>query len=276
MTDLNAWIGKTEHRSDLITSAPIQLLAATFNEPAPATKIGDPIPPMWHWLYFLPNSPRSELGEDGHPKRGGFFPPVPHRRRMFAGGTTRFLIPIAIGDTVERSAEVISIEEKEGRSGPLVFVEVQYDLSIPAGLAVQEKQTIVYTDAPPAAVAPEEETPPEARWDREVPTDPAFLFRFSALTFNTHRIHYDAPYATSMEGYPKLVVHGPLIALLLLGLATSNGIEHVTDFSFQARSPFYVGDSLYLRGDPTDTGADLAAYTSHGQLGMTATVTAKR
>ena len=276
MTDHAAWIGTTERRTDLITPAPIQLLAATFDEPAPATETGHPIPPMWHWLYFHPNSPRSELGEDGHPKRGGFFPPVQQRRRMFAGGSSQFLTPITIGDLVERSAEIISIEEKKGRSGPLVFIKARYRISIPSGLAVQEQQTIVYTDAPPGAISPEDGTPPEAQWHREVPTDPAFLFRFSALTFNAHRIHYDAHYATGVEGYPNLVVHGPIIALLLLGLATSNGNHDVTEFSFQARSPMYVGNSLHLRGNPTDTGADLAAYTSDGQLRMTATVTAKQ
>lgn len=274
MTDLAAWVGKTEHRTDLITAAPIKLLAATIGDRIPQAEPGEPIPPMWHWLFFLPNALRSQLGDDGHPERGGFFPPVPLRRRMFAGGTTRFVAPIAIGDQVERSAEIISTETKEGHGGPLVFVRVRYDLSTPIGPALQEEQTIVFTDADPVDKAQGELNLPEARWQRRVATDPTLLFRFSALTFNAHRIHYDEPYTTAVEGYPRLVVHGPLVALLLLDLATSNGIEDVTEFSFRARSPFYVGDDLALKGDPVAPGAELAAYSSDGRLGMTATVTA--
>ncbi|MDH3517305.1 MAG: MaoC family dehydratase N-terminal domain-containing protein [Acidimicrobiia bacterium] len=273
MTDLSAWVGKSEHRTELIGAVPVRLLAATLDRDLPVPGPGTPIPPMWHWLYFLPDASRSDLGDDGHPRRGGFLPPVPLRRRMFAGGTTRFIAPITIGASVRRSARIISVEEKEGRTGPLILVEAAYEYSTEAGLAVAEEQTLVYTDAPPRQVPRPAGDPPTAPWQRSVATDPAFLFRFSALTFNSHRIHYDAPYATAVEGYPALVVHGPLVALLLLDLATSNGMERVGGFSFQARAPFYVGDRLELRGAPTPSGANLAAYTGDGLHGMSATVT---
>jgi 3-methylfumaryl-CoA hydratase len=192
---------------------------------------------------------------------------------MFAGGSTRFLKPILIGDMVERHAEIVSIDEKEGKSGPLVFVDVRYSISTPAGLALEEDQTIVYTDTPPKDTPSGTGTPPEASWHREVCPDPPLLFRFSALTFNAHRIHYDTAYATTVEGYAKLVVQGPLVALLLLGLGVANSTDPVAEFKFRAQSPFHVGDSLHLRGEPTDDGATLAAYACDGRQGMRARLT---
>ena len=250
---LRDWIGRTERRSDEVTTFPVAALSATLDrddgEPLP----GSPLPPLWHWLYFLPLARHSEIGDDGHPKRGGFLPPVPLPRRMWAGGRLEFRHPLRLGDEITRDSRIADVNVKTGRSGSLVFVTVRHEISNAQGLAISEEHDIVYRDAPaPDAPAPQ---PTAGRTDeafsRLITPDPVQLFRYSALTFNGHRIHYDRPYVTGVEGYPGLIVHGPLIATLLLDLLRREMPgAHVTRFSFKALRPVFDIHSFTVCGKP--------------------------
>jgi 3-methylfumaryl-CoA hydratase len=188
---------------------------------------------------------------------------------MFGGGSSTFHRPLRVGETATHTREIVAIDEKEGTAGPLVLVRVRHEIEGDTGPAVTEVQTIVYTDAPPGPRTDGGSVVPETPWQQRVTTDPVLLFRFSALTFNAHRIHYDHPYATRVEGYRDLVVHGPLTALLLAELARNNGVA-MRAFRFRARAPVFAGEALELRGTPTSQGADLRAYCE-GSLVMDAT-----
>ena len=217
---LRDWIGREDTQHDIITAAPVTALAATLDHDPHPVPDGSALPPLWHWLYFTPRPRASAVGPDGHALRGGFLPPVPLPRRMWAGGRLVFHEPLCVGDAVTRTSRIVSVDIKHGRSGALVFVTVQHELRTARGLAISEAHDIVYRDAPtPGAPAPAPvAAPDDATCSRDVVPDPVLLFRYSALTFNGHRIHYDRPYATQEEGYPGLVVHGPLVATLLLDL----------------------------------------------------------
>ena len=232
---LRAWIGREETRREVLAPAPLVRAAATLDRDDPPPADGDPIPPGWHWFYFLPSAPQSEIGDDGHPRRGGFLPPVPLPQRMWAGGRMTFARPLAVGEPATRRSEIIKVEPKSGRSGRLVFVTVRHTVSGAAGPATIEEHDIVYREQarPGAAAAPPAPAPARADWSRTVAPDPVLLFRFSALTFNGHRIHYDRPYCETEAGYPGLVVHGPLSFILLLDLvrrelpdATVAGVDY--------------------------------------------------
>jgi 3-methylfumaryl-CoA hydratase len=214
------WVGRSETRSDLITPAPLSGLAATLDRDDPEPLPGTDIAPLAHWLYFLPVARQRDIGADGHPRRGGFLPPVPLPRRMWAGGRLEFHHPLRVGDEVTRTSRVTAVDAKAGRSGTLVFVTVRHEVTSALGLAVSEEHDIVYRDAPAAGapVPAPQAAPAEAQFSREITPDPVLLFRYSALTFNGHRIHYDRRYVTEVEGYPGLIVHGPLIATLLVDL----------------------------------------------------------
>lgn len=242
MNQLRDWIGRAESRDDQITLASAAAMAATMDLAAASISLGATLPPLWHWLYFIPLAAQSELGPDGHPKRGGFLPPVPLPRRMWAGGRLEFLRDIQIGETLTRRSEIKDVTIKEGRSGALVFVTVSHEFSTPNGIAIKEEHDIVYRDNPqPNAPA---QKPQLARTDeafsREIVADPLLLFRYSALTFNGHRIHYDRTYVTEVEAYPGLIVHGPLIATFLMDLLRRNlpGVR-VSRFSFRAVRPLF-------------------------------------
>jgi 3-methylfumaryl-CoA hydratase len=242
LSHLRDWIGRSESRSDLITATPVAALSATLDRDDPAPAGGTVLPSLWHWLYFTPLTRHSELGEDGHAKRGGFLPPVPLPRRMWAGGRLDFLRPLRVGETVTRTSTIKDVTIKQGRSGSLVFVCVRHDFQTAQGLALGEEHDIVYRDAPlPGAPAPEPTPAPrDQQFSREIVPDPVLLFRYSALTFNGHRIHYDRSYVTGVEGYPGLIVHGPLIATLLLDLLQRNLPDvKVRRFSFKAVRPTF-------------------------------------
>src|SRR5215469_15593382 len=215
---LQEWIGKTELSNDLVTPVPIAALSATLDRDAP--KLGDPLPPFWHWLYFLPIHRRSALGQDGHLRRGEFLPPVPLARRMWAGSRLEFHRPLRVGDRISRASAISNVSCKQGRTGPLVFVTVRHQVSNTEGLALSEDQDLVFRENPQGSdPEPAAKTPPtDFQWQDIIRPDPIMLFRYSALTFNAHRIHYDRRYAKEVEGYPGLVVHGPLVATLLLEL----------------------------------------------------------
>lgn len=248
-------------------------LSATLDRDDPPAQPGDPLPPLWHWLFFLDRHRASELGPDGHARRGGLLPPVPLPRRMWAGSRFEFHHPLRIGDQITRGTRVIDIKEKSGRSGPLVFVVVRHEISNADGLAVVEEHDIVYRDQPreKSPAAPPQPTPADAAWERTIQADDVLLFRYSALTFNAHRIHFDRRYATEVEGYPGLVVHGPLIATLLLDLLRRHDpAADVARFSFRAVSPLFDTAPFVVCGKPESKTVQLWAKDAAGNLAMTA------
>ena len=269
--NLRQWIGNAESFHDVVTPVPIAALAATLDIDASF----DLLPPLWHWLYFLPVYRWSDLGSDGHPKRGGFLPPVPLPRRMWAGGRVEFRHPLRAGESITRSSKIIEVQLKEGRSGPLVFVLVRHEIANAHGVALTEEHDIVYRDFSAAgAPAP---APDDAAWERGIHPDDVLLFRYSALTNNGHRIHYDRRYATDVEGYPGLVVHGPLIATMLVDLVRQNLPQAVvTRFEFRAVSPLFDTAPFSVCGKPEDDGTiRLWAKNASGGLAMTATATTR-
>lgn len=275
--DLAAWVGRSEVRHDVVTAAPLAAMAATLDRTDPFPVNGDPVPPLWHWCYFLPLARESEIGADGHPKRGGFLPPVALPRRMWAGGRLTFTRPLAVGEAVTRTSRIASVETKQGRTGALVFVTVHHDYSTAQGLALHEGHDIVYRDVPAAGAAPA--LPPRAATDAgytcEIVPDPVLLFRYSALTFNGHRIHYDREYVTQVEGYPGLVVHGPLIATLLVDLLRrEHPRSRVRFFEFRAMSPLFDIHRFQLCGRDEGSGRHaLWAMNHEGGLAMQASAT---
>ena len=263
------WIGRAEVRSDTVTAGQVVALSATLDRDDPEPKPGDPLPPLWHWLFFLDRHRQSELGPDGHARRGGLLPPIPLPRRMWAGSRFEFRHPLLVGDQITRETRVIDIQEKSGRSGPLVFVVVRHEISTAEGLAIVEEHDIVYREHGPAA--PAQPAPADAAWERTIQPDDVLLFRYSALTFNGHRIHYDRRYATEVEGYPGLVVHGPLIATLLMDLLRRNQPEtNVARFSFRAVSPLFDTGPFVVCGKPEGKTIALWAKDAAGNLAMSA------
>jgi 3-methylfumaryl-CoA hydratase len=275
--NVEEWVGRTETRADQITPTPLAALSATLDRPDPAPKLGDPLPPLWHWLFFLPIHGQSELGPDGHPARGGFLPPVQLPRRMWAGSRIAFHQPLRVGDAILRTSSIASVNHKEGRTGPLMFVVVRHEIASAGGLAITDEHDIVYRDHPqPAQVAPDPPAAPgDAAWERTIHPDDVLLFRYSALTFNCHRIHYDRRYATEVEGYPGLVVHGPLIATLLVDLLRRHRTEaQVVRFEFRAVSPLFDTAPFAVCGAPLDQNTvRLWAKNLSGGLAMDATAT---
>ncbi len=238
--------------TDRIDPWPVAAFSALLDLPRAAAGPGDELPPLWHWFSFLDHPRRSELGEDGHPAAGHFLPPMPDRRRMIAGGRLRVHGPIRVGDVVERRSELVAVREKRGRSGVMVFVTVRHALRRAGTLLVEEEQDVVYRSQAPgvARPLPAGDPAPEPAGGTVLDTDPALLFRFSALTYNTHRIHYDAAYATGVEGYPGLVVHGPLLALLACEVPRRAG-RPVTRFVFRLLRPVFAGQRV-VAGDGPD------------------------
>ncbi len=274
---LQSWIGRQETREDTVTPVPVAALAATLDLAVPPARIGDGLPPLWHWLYFLPLHRRSELGPDGHAKRGGFLPPVPLPRRMWAGGRLEFLAPLRVGETIRRVSSVMNVTEKRGRSGSLVFVVVRHEIVGPQGLALTEEHDIVYREGGALSTSrPGTALPADPLWARQIVADDVLLFRYSALTFNGHRIHYDRRYATETEGYPGLIVHGPLIATLLAGLAAEAMPEAtMSTFEFRAVAPVFDTGPFRIAGRPDGAPERLLlwAETAEGHLAMEARAT---
>lgn len=275
LAELQGWEGREETLRDEVTAAPVRALAATLDRDDAEPAAGTPLPPLWHWLYFLPRHRQGELGPDGHARRGGFLPPVPLPRRMWAGGRLEWHAPLRVGDAVQRRSRIASVKHKAGRSGDLVFVTVRHEVGNAAGLALTEEHDIVYRAAPrPGDPVP---TPlradPGAPWSREIVPDPVLLFRYSALTFNGHRIHYDRSYATRQEGYPGLVLHGPLIATLLVDLVRRQqpGAD-LRSFWFKAVRPTFDLHPFRVCGRPDGRGdaVQLWAQDHEGWLTMEA------
>jgi 3-methylfumaryl-CoA hydratase len=253
--DLRSWVGRSETLHDSVTPAPLIALTATLDRPAESFAPGTPLPLLWHWLYFLPMHRQSDIGADGHARRGGFLPPVPLPRRMWAGSQFEFHAPVRVGDAIVRTSTIEDVTTKEGRSGKLVFVKVRHDLRCndADAPAIVEFHDIVYREAKRATDIdpPPQAAPDGATWQRDVVPDDVLLFRYSALTFNGHRIHYDRRYVTGIEGYPGLVVHGPLIATLLMDLLRRQMPQaQVRAFRFKAVRPTFDLHPFRVNGLP--------------------------
>ncbi len=249
---LRAWIGRSEIRTETLAPEPVIGLAATLDLDGDTIARG-PLPPLWHWLYFLPRAPQHTLGRDGHPALGGFMPPVPLPRRMWAGGELAFTRPLHVGDTVTRTSTIKDVEYKTGRTGELWFVTVEHLLSVDGMTALTERHDLVYRAMPDPGQpqAPRPRLAQAGVWQRQLRADPVMLFRFSALTFNGHRIHYDHDYVRDVEGYPGLVVHGPLQAMLTLDLlARELPNALVARFGFRGLAPLFDHDTVTVGGAP--------------------------
>ena len=280
--DLTTWIGRTETAADTVTPTPVRALTATLDHPPAPAPAGTTLPPLWHWLYFLPVHQQSEIGPDGHARRGGFLPPVELPRRMWAGGRFSFRGPIRVGDEIVRTSTIDNVTSKVGRTGPLVFVTVRHEVRSNGAdeAALVEFHDIVYRAerSPDEVAPPPTPAPTGASWQREIVPDEVLLFRYSALTFNGHRIHYDRHYVTEVEGYPGLIVHGPLLATLLLDLARRNAPHaEVTAFQFLAVRPTFDLHPFRVNGEPQPDGTvRLWAQDHDGFLTMDATATLRQ
>jgi len=253
LESLKQWIGRTETAIDYVTVPSVDRLSATLDRDDKFPKVGDPLPVGWHSILFPRIVRHSQIGPDGHPQRGDFLPPVPLPRRMFAGKRTSFFAPLLVGDEVQRESTIQNVTIKDGRSGRMVFVTVKTDIRSPRGIAISEEQDIVYRgepdkNAPPPAAQP---APGKAVWKHEVTPDPVMLFRYSALTLNGHRIHYDHPYVTGVEGYPNLVMNGGLTTLLVYELARTHGTTPIRFMSSRNVRALFVGRTITLCGEPS-------------------------
>lgn len=254
-TKFEDWISKSEVTDDFASASAMRGLQSILELPNPDD---EHLFPLGHWLQFTPTAGTSELGEDGHPKLGGFLPPIPYPRRMWVGSRIAYHAPITVGQRITKTATIESITPKQGRGGGLIFLGLRHDIHTPDSLAITEYQTLVYREAAPVDIdnpqqpkPPRETTSPEGDWEWTAAVQPneVTLFRYSALTFNSHRIHYDLPYATAVEGYPGLVVHGPLSATnILASFQQERGNPVLDAFEFTARSPLFVNEKAYVCG----------------------------
>jgi 3-methylfumaryl-CoA hydratase len=276
---LRHWSPGTAQLSRRVDPWPAAAFADLIGAAPPRLDPGDPLPPLWHWFYLLDHHAQSAIGVDGHPADGPFLPPIPGRRRMFAGGRLRQDAPIPVGTELSSRSAVTNVEVKAGRSGDLAFVTVRHELAAGGAPVGVEEQDIVYRSEPegagprPVPRPPGGVPVPAGKWRAELATDPVLLFRISALTYNGHRIHYDRPYATQTEGYPDLVVHGPLLALLALELPRINAPEQaVCSFGFRLKRPAFLPARLVSVGGP----AEITVRAEGAEPSLTATMGLRR
>lgn len=245
------YIGRSESTSGRIDAAPIELLAAMLDRRFEEMSPNGALPPLWHWLLLQKPVLQSEIGPDGHPKRGGgLIPPITYPRRMFAGSRIRFTAPLHVGEEVERTTTIRSIKPKSGRSGNLIFVTLVHEFRGPRGLALTEEQDLVYRDIEGSKPAPRQQSsdrgPPDGFTVVEtVHPDPVLLFRYSAAAVLSHRIHYDLDYVRTVEGYPNLIVHGPLQAIMLADMVTRRMRRTLAGFEFRMLKPIFVDTPFY-------------------------------
>ncbi len=270
--DHAAWVGRQETREDEVTAGLVDRLHATLDHDEVLAGPGSEAPPLTHWALFLPKERQSGLGPDGHAARGGFLPPVHDLpRRMWAGGRFRFLSPLRVGVKLQRVSTVANVTERKGASGRLVFVTVKHEIAEAESgkLLLTEEHDIVYRGAGGVAAKAPRDFPGRGTWHHDLVPDATLLFRYSALTFNGHRIHYDRAYVTEVEGYPGLIVHGPLIATLLLDLVRLNApSKRLSAFSFRAVSPVFDGQRLNIDGEPPDAEGHVRLWASNAAGGL--------
>jgi 3-methylfumaryl-CoA hydratase len=271
---LKEWIGRKESDIDYVTVPAVHRLAATLDRDDSMPRMGDPLPVGWHQILFPRVVRHSQIGPDGHPQRGDFLPPVPLPRRMFAGKRTTFHADLQVGDAVRRDSVIHEVTIKQGRTGTMVFVTVKTELTSPRGLAITEEQDLVYREAPAPGAPPQlpQPAPGRAVWSRSITPDPVMLFRYSALTFNGHRIHYDLPYVTQVEGYPGLVMNGGLTTLLVFELARAHASTPIRHISSRNVRALFVNQPIALGGEPSadNRTAKLWALNPDGALALTA------
>jgi len=272
------WVPTVVHTKDQVSPGAAQDFHDLLDRGGPAPATGERLPILWHWLAFTPHARQSALGQDGHPATGGFLPPTSGRQRMYAGGKVEVAGDVHVDEPLERSSMVSEVVEKQGKAGALMFVTVDHEVSAQHG-SIVDRNNVVYKDPQPANATAA--TSPvldggEWEWGRTAAIDPVILFRFSALTYNAHRIHYDRPYATQVEGYPGLVVHGTLQAALLADLVSRTFVDRaVTSFTFRSNAPAFDNGPLELRGRhrPDLATLELAAFTVEGKQTMSASAT---
>jgi 3-methylfumaryl-CoA hydratase len=268
---LRQWIGRSTQASDIVTAQLVKELRATLFLEIGEPKAGDAAPFTTHWCLAQPVFPASELGPDGHPARGGFLPPVPLPRRMWAGGELEFFDTLRLGDEVTRTSRIAEVTMKTGSTGPLCFVSVDHLVTTPRGTAIRERQDIVYRDVSAASPAPAKpaDPPPVAKHRESHMADTVLLFRYSALTFNGHRIHYDRDYVTKVEGYPGLIFHGPMQAALLVEFAVRlHGGNAPKKFAYRGVQPLFEGSEFSVNANQTDSGMELWTANSEAQPTM--------
>ncbi|BBC31465.1 Dehydratase [Streptomyces graminofaciens] len=275
---VESWTPEPVTDEDPLSPGPAAALSAVLNLPDTTAKAGDPLPPLWHWLHFLAWPAQRALGADGHPLHGHFLPPLPHRQRMWAGGRCEITEPLRLGAPAERVSSLASVTAKQGRTGEMLFVTERREFRQHGRTCLVEEQDIVYRSGRSAGQHPQELDGsafphPDEPWQLPLRPDPALLFRFSALTANAHRIHYDAPYCRDEEGYPGLVVHGPLLALLMLELARRHAPDRpVRSLEYRLRRPVFAGERLVACGTPAEDRAELRIATHREERHATAKV----
>jgi 3-methylfumaryl-CoA hydratase len=271
---LRQWIGRSAEVSDTVTAQLVKGLRATLFQEIGEPKPGDAAPFTTHWCLGQPVYPMSELGPDGHPSRGGFLPPVPLPRRMWAGGELEFIDTLRVGDETKRVSRISDVTLKTGSTGTLCFVSVAHEVTTPRGVAIRERQDIVYRDVGGAAPAKAPPPPPVAKHRETHVADPVLLFRYSALTFNGHRIHYDRDYVTKVEGYPGLIFHGPLQATFIVEMAAKlRGGQPPKKLNYRGVQPLFEGSEFSINANPTDAGMELWTANAAGQPTMKGTTT---
>lgn len=273
LAHLREWVGKTETHNDVLSSRHARLMAATLGQSQTDLVTGAPLPPLWHWLYFLTGEAPGALGRDGHPARGGFLPPVTLPNRMWAGGQLEFRAQIPLDAEVQKRSTVVSIDHKQGRSGELVFVKVQHELLYSGETVVNEFHDIVYKGESAPGSAAAAEPMPVAQHTRRITPDSTMLFRYSALTFNGHRIHYDADYCRDTEGYPNLVIHGPLNATLLADFAQKVTTRPLKQFRYRGLKPSILGNELTINAISDGDQLTLWVSLPDGSVSMRAEAT---
>ena len=274
---LRQWIGRSTEASDIVTAQLVKGLRATLFQEIGEPKTGDAAPFTTHWCLAQPVFPMSQLGPDGHPTRGGFLPPVPLPRRMWAGGELEFFEPLRVGDEMTRTSRISDVTMKTGSTGVLCFVSVAHEVTTPRGVVIRERQDIVYRDVSttPQAAPAKAPPPPAVAQHRETHvSDPVLLFRYSALTFNGHRIHYDRDYVTKVEGYPGLIFHGPLQATFIVELAAKlHGGQPPKKLSYRGLQPLFEGSEFSINANTSDNGMELWIANAAGQPTMKGTAT---
>lgn len=275
VVDLSRWIGRTQTQLGYVPQVVAQTIHATLARPGLACPDnGDVMPPLWHWYAFPPTVGMEELAADGHPALGGFLPPVPYERRMWASGSLSFFDDLRVGEEIRKRSVIKAVDEKTGSTGGMVFVVVEHSLHTARGLAIKEQQSIVYLPIAPTFTAPPKTAGPteDLAFDVGQKVSTALLFRYSAITFNAHRIHFDLPYTQEVEHYPGLVVHGPLQANLLIAEATAWKGRRPDHFSFRGVHPMFHDSNFDLRATKAETGGlNLCTVAEAGHIGMKAT-----